>query len=69
MKTISFDISDNAAKRFRHMTDEEKQNLNKLLNEIIEDKRTLFEVMDDMSEYASKQGLTPGKLNDLLNEE
>lgn len=69
MKTISLKVSNSAAERFRRMTNKEKLNLNKLFNEIIEDKRTLFEVMDDMSAYAAKKGLTPEKLDEILNKE
>ena len=69
MKTISLKVSNSAAERFRRMTNKEKLNLNKLFNEIIEDKRKLFEVMDDMSAYAAKKGLTPEKLDEILNKE
>jgi len=69
MKRISIEVSDGAAVRFSNMSEKEKASLNNLLTEIIEDERTLFEVIDDMSAYAAKNGLTLEKLNKILNKE
>ncbi len=69
MKTISINLSDQAADRFSRMSQAEKEKFLSLFDEILEDKRTLQEVMDDMSKYAQKQGLSPEKLNDILNED
>jgi predicted CopG family antitoxin len=68
MKTINIRVSDKAAKKFLSMNEEEKNRLSQLFNEMVEDKRTLLQVMDDMSEYAKKQGLTPEILDELLND-
>jgi predicted CopG family antitoxin len=68
MKTINIMVSDKAAEKFLSMNEEEKNRLSQLFNEMVEDKRTLLQVMDDMSEYAKKQGLTPEILDELLND-
>ena len=69
MKNINIQVSDQAAERFSNMTKPEKDTFSRFIDEIIEDKRTLWEVMEDMSEYAKKQGLTQEKLNNILNDE
>ncbi|MGF1585777.1 MAG: hypothetical protein ACFCUM_10670 [Bacteroidales bacterium] len=69
MKTINIRVSDKAAEKFLSMNEEEKNTLSQLFNELVEDKRTLLQVMDDMSEYAKNQGLTPEILDELLNDD
>lgn len=69
MRTITIEVNDNAAERFLKMSDKEKKNLAGFLNELIRDTRSLEQVMDDMSVYAKKQGLTPEKLDEILNED
>lgn len=69
MKTISIEVSDSAAERFLLMPESAKKNLSKMFTEIVEDKRTILEVMEDIGEYARKQGLTQEKLDELLRDE
>ena len=69
MKTINVKVSDKAARRFTSMSKNEKERYSRLFDELLEDNRTLLEVMEDISEYASKQGLTPEKLNEILNDD
>jgi len=69
MKTINIRISDKAAEKFLSMNEQEKDRFSQLFDELLEDKRTLLQVMDDMSEYAKKQGLTPDKLDEILNDD
>lgn len=69
MRTITIEVNDNAAERFLKMSDKEKKNVAGFLNELIRDTRSLEQVMDDMSVYAKKQGLTPEKLDEILNED
>ncbi|MFO7370053.1 MAG: hypothetical protein R6X09_07280 [Bacteroidales bacterium] len=69
MRTITIEVNDNAAERFLKMSDKEKKNVAGFLNELIRDTRSLEQVMDDMSVYAKKQGLTPDKLDEILNED
>jgi macrodomain Ter protein organizer (MatP/YcbG family) len=69
MKTITLETSNELADRFSKLSDKEKKDLTEMINVLIEDKRTLREVMDDMSAYAQKQGLTPALLEKLLKDE
>lgn len=69
MRTITIEVNDDTAERFLKMSIEEKQSISNLINELIKDTRTFDQVMDDMSMYAKKKGLTQEKLNDILNED
>lgn len=69
MKTITLETSDELADRFSKLSEKEKKELAEMINLLMADKRTLREVMDDMSAYAQKQGLTPELLENLLKEE
>jgi len=69
MKTINIRISDKAAEKYLSMNEQEKYRFSQLFDELLEDKRTLLQVMDDMSEYAKNQGLTPDKLDEILNDD
>ena len=69
MRTITIEVNDHAAERFLKMSDKEKKNVAGILNELFRDTRSLEQVMDDMSVYAKKQGLTPEKLDEILNED
>jgi hypothetical protein len=62
-------VNDSAAQKFMLMSNKEKESVSLLVNEIIADTRTLEQVMDDMAKYAKKQGLTPDKLDEILNED
>jgi len=69
MTAISIVVNDDAAQKFMLMSNREKETVFQLVNEIIEDTRTLEQVMEDMSVYAKKQGLSLNKLDEILNEE
>lgn len=69
MKTITLNVSNELATKFERLSEAEKQTAIETLSRLLDDRRTLFEVMDDISEYAKKQGLTKEKLKDLLNED
>lgn len=68
MKTITLEASDELADRFAKLSEEDKRGLSEMVRLLIEDKRTLRQVMDDISEYAQKQGITPELLEQLLKE-
>jgi hypothetical protein len=69
MKTITLETSDELADRFAMMSDKDKRELARMINLLLEDKRDLRQVMDDISEYAQKQGMTPELLEQLLKEQ
>jgi hypothetical protein len=68
MKTIILEASDELADRFAKLSDEDKKGLSEMVRLLMEDKRTLREVMNDISEYAQKQGMTPELLEQLLKD-
>lgn len=68
MKTIKMTVKDKAAANFEKLSESGKQYVSQVVNEMLEDQRSLKEVMGDMSEYAQKQGLTPEILDDILSE-
>lgn len=68
MKTITLETSDELADRFSQLSEEDKKGLSEMIRLLMEDKRTLRQVMDDISEYAQKQGITPELLEQLLKE-
>jgi hypothetical protein len=69
MKTVSIPVSDDAASRFNSLTEDQKRELSKIVGNWINDPRTIFDVMHEISDYARKQGLTPEILEDLLKDE
>jgi predicted CopG family antitoxin len=68
MKTITLEASDELADRFAKLSEEDKKGLSEMIRLLMEDKRTLRQVMNDISEYAQKQGMTPELLEQLLKE-
>lgn len=69
MRTITLNVSDELASKFERLTEQEKRSAIETLSRLLNDKRTLFEVMDDISEYAKRQGMTEETLKDLLKAE
>lgn len=69
MKDLVITVRDEIAERFLKLSDEEKRDLAEMIGMLMEDKRTLREVMDDISKYAQQQGLTPEILEQLLKDE
>ena len=69
MKTISIKVNDKLAARYKQLSENEKQGISYLLNEIMDDPRSLSEVMEDMAKYAKNKGLTQEELNEILNED
>jgi predicted CopG family antitoxin len=69
MRTITIEVNDNAAERFFKMSNKEKKNVANIVIELIKDTRSLDQVMDDMAIYAKEHGLTPEKLDEILNED
>ena len=69
MKELTITVRDEIADRFLKLSDQEKKDLSEMISILMEDKRTLRQVMDDISEYAQQQGLTPEILEQLLKKE
>lgn len=64
MKKITLEVSDSLAEKLEKLPADKRRELEGLLEVYLNDKRSLSEVMNDMSAYAKKQGLTPEILDD-----
>jgi hypothetical protein len=69
MKTITLDVNDELADTLARLSEAEKSVTLETLLRMLKDKRTIFDVMDDISAYARQQGLTEEGLKDLLKDE
>ena len=69
MKTISIEVSDETAKIIESFNRDKKEQLSRLINVWAFKPRPILQVMEEIGEYASKQGLTKNKLDELLNDE
>lgn len=69
MKTISIKVSDETAKKIEAFNRDKKEQLSRLINVWTLKPRPILQVMEEIGEYASKQGLTKNKLDELLNDE
>jgi len=67
---ITLPITPETEKLIEQLPDDEKRKLSILLQAFVKrPKRTMSQVMDDMTEYARKKGLDKSKLDDLLKYE
>ncbi len=69
MKKIILEVNDDTAEKFGKMSPSEKKTVSRELDRLVIRKRTLLEVMDDMSQQAKRKGLTPEILEELLKDE
>ena len=69
MKTINVDVPEDVAKRYLNMSPSEQLSVSKELIRILEKRKGLREIMDDMSEQARKNGLTHELLEELLKDQ
>ena len=69
MKTITLEVSDPTAEKVEKMSPSEKKSVTETLELLVgRKKRTLSEIMNDASEQAEKNGLTPEILEKILKE-
>lgn len=68
MKTITLEVSDPVAEKIEKMTASEKLAISEWINRLVSNRKSLEEIMEDASEQARKNGLTPEILEALLNE-
>lgn len=59
MKTINIDLPEDVARRYLEMSPSEKLSVSKELIRILENKRGLLDIMDDMSDQAKKKWVNP----------
>lgn len=72
-REISIRVSDRAAEAYRAASPDERRKLDALLSmrltEAMRSKRSLEDVMSEMSRRAQERGLTPEKLEEILNDD
>ena len=73
MKPITVHVNVEAARIFEAASEEQRRKIEALLSlkltEVTREKRTLEEVMSDLSQKAQERGLTPEILGSILNEQ
>ncbi len=68
MKTIELKVSSRAAKVFNNLDPNKKKQLEKSFENILQPKKSLEQIMKEMSEEAERNGLTQEILDDILND-
>ncbi len=68
MKTIILEVSDPAAEKIEKMSPTQKNAISETLSQLITNRRSLEEIMDDLRDQAERNGLTPEILKKLLEE-
>ncbi len=66
MKAITLKVKNDTAERINSLTEDKKLELTQLIDLWVSEPRPILQVMEDIGEYAAKQGLTEEKLNELL---
>jgi hypothetical protein len=69
MKEITLQVNDDTAKKVEQLSEERKEQLSKIIDLWISEPRPILKVMEEMGEYAARQGLTKEKLDELLADE
>ena len=69
MKNINLQVSDEIAEIIENMDDSRKEELQKSIENWVKPKRSLEQIMQEMSDEAKRNGLTQDKLDDLLKDE
>lgn len=69
MKTISIQVENATAKKIELLPDDKKVQLGRLIDLWVSEPRQILQVMEEIGEYAAKQGLTKEKLDELLSDE
>ncbi|MCF8358100.1 MAG: hypothetical protein K9H26_05030 [Prolixibacteraceae bacterium] len=69
MKTISIKVKNETAEKMERLPDKKKMELSQMIDLWISEPKPILQVMEELGEYAAKQGLTKEKLDDLMNDE
>jgi predicted CopG family antitoxin len=69
MKTITLEVSDPVAEKIARMSPAERKAISETLTRLITNRKSLSEIMQEASEQARKNGLTPEILEELLTDE
>ena len=66
METIELKVSNRAARIFKNLDRSKKRQLEKSFENILEPKKSLEQVMNEMSDEAKRNGLTQEILDEIL---
>lgn len=69
MKVISIQVKNETAEKMELLPDNKKLELSQMIDLWVSGPKPILQVMEELGEYAAKQGLTKEKLDDLLNDE
>ena len=69
MTILQIPVSDNTAKRFRTLSEQQQTLVSQLVADCLSEPTSLTDVMDYISFKATQKGLTPDILQRLLDEE
>ena len=69
MKTISIQVNDDTAEKIKRLPGAKKLQLSRMIDMWVSDPNPVLKVMEELGEYAAKQGLTQEKLDVLLKDE
>ena len=69
MKAISIQVKNETAEKMERLPDNKKMELSQMIDLWVSGSKPILQVMEELGEYAAKQGLTKEKLDDLLNDE
>ncbi len=69
MKTIELQVSNRAAKIFNSLDSDKKRQFEQSMENWLEPKKTLKQIMKEMSDEAKQNGLTQEKLDELLKDD
>jgi hypothetical protein len=68
MKTINIQVKNETAKKNEQLPDNKKMELSQMIDLWVLEPKPILQVMEELGEYAAKQGLTKEKLDDLLKD-
>jgi hypothetical protein len=69
MRAISIQVKNETAEKIERLPDNKKMELSQMIDLWVSEPRPILQVMEELGEYAAKQGLTKEKLDDLLKDE
>jgi hypothetical protein len=69
MKAISIQVKNETAEKMERLPDNKKKELSQIIDLWVSEPKPILQVMEELGEYAAKQGLTKEKLDDLLKDE
>jgi predicted CopG family antitoxin len=69
MKTITLEVADTVAEKIERMSALEKKAISDSITRLVRNRKSIEEIMDEATEQARKNGLTPEALEELLKNE